>query len=275
MTVINIKMLISVLLSTTALFGYFGYIEYFEVVDLIINNEVVYTASKYEVNNSLDSRLQDYQNDLIDSSREKVISIENQYSDVLILSEMETLEIVKVSEFEYEINITHKVERITTKVIPFEKETKNNDNQYTDYKEITTKGINGSEETSMMNIYINGEWNNTVDIDTAVVDSVTEITTVGTKEIPATNGGSYNGNYSGGYSNGSSTWGGSSGGSSNGGNSGGYAGGGSSGGSSGGGCPVGDFSCGTWVPATIDSGRCSLSPNGSGAYNCPMDWVPY
>lgn len=267
MAVINIKMLISVLISTT---GLFGYVEYFETVDLIINNEAVYSASKYEVNNKIDSKVQDYQDDLIDNSREKVISIESQYSDDLILSEMETVEVVKINEFEYEINITHKVERITTKVIPFEKETKNDSNQYTDYKEITIKGVNGSKETSMMNIYINGEWNNTIDIDTTVVDSVTEITTVGTKEIPTiSNGGSTLGGSSVGSSNGISAWGGSSGGSSNGGNSGGYAGGGSSGGSSGGGCPVGDFSCGTWV---MDYNNCQTDAVSS---NCPMIWTPY
>ncbi|MFV0425392.1 MAG: G5 domain-containing protein [Bacilli bacterium] len=270
--ILYLKMMIPVVLLTLGIpTGTF----FFEEIDLVVNNEVIYTSSKYEMNKVLDQELQEYQNDLLDNSREKVIKIESEYTEELNLSEVESVDIVQLSEYEYQINVTHEVVREVSKVIEYTKETKQDSSQYTDYKQVTTKGVNGSENTSMLNIYVNGEWNDTTDINTTIVDAVTEVTTVGTKEIPApSNEGSYNG----GYNNGSSgsTWSGgeSNGGSSNGGSSGGYAGGGNSGGSSGG-CPAPYYNlndgmgCGMWV---IDYTNCQTDAVSS---NCPMIWKPY
>lgn len=196
------------------------YQNYFKQIELVINDEVVIVDSKYEVDKQKDKLLKKYQEELIETSRSKVSDFEIEYNEQLDLTELEEIEITSKGDYTYFITVTHTVDRETTEVIPFEKKTVEDPNTYDTYSEVTTKGVNGSETTTFTNIYINGEWQNAIDIEIVTVDSTTEVTTKGT--LPSSSGGSSNGNYSSGgnYNNGSS--GGSS-------SSGGYASGGSTG----------------------------------------------
>lgn len=206
----------SIVLIVTSIFMYQNYLKQ---IELVINDEVIIVDNKYEVDKQKDKLLKKYQEDLIETSRSKVSDMEIEYNEQLDLTELEEIAITAKGDYTYFITVTHTINRETTEVIPFDKHTVEDPNSYDTYSEVTTKGINGSETTTFTNIYINGEWQNTVDIEIVTVEATTEVTTKGT--LPSYSGGSGNSNYSSGgnYNNGSSGGSSSSGGSTGGGTS--------------------------------------------------------
>ncbi|MCI8496665.1 MAG: peptidoglycan DD-metalloendopeptidase family protein [Clostridiales bacterium] len=117
---------------------------------------------------------------------------------------------VKLSREVPFLNVRVTREEVSTREVAFEKETVEDDSQYTDYKKVTVAGVNGEEELRESVVYVNGyETERTLVESTILTEPVTEVTTVGTKKRPVTysRGGSssYNGAV-GNYGSGTFKW---------------------------------------------------------------------
>lgn len=222
-------------------------------------NDNEYSANLDEFDSLKAREIEEYKNNLINSSREHVL---NSYErdDITSTDDLESYEEIQVIENGNNINIEviHKIPFSKKEVIEYDKETVKDNSKYTDYNKVTQNGVAGYEETSLTRVYVNGVEVDAIDIQFNTVDAVNEITTVGTKERPV-----YTPQYNSsqntvGNSNANSNW----------------STGSNSSNSSSKKCQFGDLSCGYFDTSIgIESGLCIQTE--SGAWRCPMPWVEY
>lgn len=199
----NKKIFVSVTALATLIISFVVYTNFVKKYEIIINEEVILKDTSKKLDKIVDDEIEKYKDELVKKSRTLVSDVEKQYNEELDLIKSEEIEIKKISKYEFKIDVIHKVKRIMSEEIPFEKQTVEDPNTYSTYSAIQTPGQNGNETVTFTSTYVNGKFINFKDKDVVKLDPVNEVTVVGTMALPGgssnyTNGSNYkSGSYAG------------------------------------------------------------------------------